>query len=165
MSDLEFLSRLSRQHRPGMWIGGIRRAFGPLIDVDDASGAAVLDTHPPHYLTALWEPLRHDQPLLPRWPVKASLVAPDARSAVASLLRDVPRGQRLWLSDHAFDWLLVADIVMLSEPGLRPWQFRGLREFIEAQRQANLSAISVNYGGSDEVFDQFRRTDPGTLAG
>lgn len=160
----EFLGRLSRQYRPGMWIGGIRRAFGPMAELpEEGVDPGVVHQHPPHYLIALWAPLTPGQPMLPRWPVKAALCSPDARTAVAGLLTAVPPGDRLWISDPPFDWTLVADIVMLCETELAHWQYRALHEFVRQERQATLTAISVNYGGSDEVFDLFRRTGPGDL--
>lgn len=158
----EFTQRVSRLHRHGMWIGAVRRAFGPIAEVpSEVSGSGPIETHPPHFLVALWQPLRPGEMLLPRWPSKAALVAPDERAAINDLLREVPHGERLWLSEHPFDWVLVADIVMLCEPGLAPWQFRGLHEFVQLERQTTLASIKANYGGSDEVFDKFRRIQPG----
>lgn len=163
--DQPFLRRLGKKYRPGMWIGSVRRAFGPIADLPgEEADAGVIETHPPHYLLALWRPLPPNEPFLPRWPAKVSLVAPDARAAVADMLREVPPHERLWLSERPIDWVLMADIVMLCEEGLVPYQFRGLREFVEMERQNTIASISVNYGGEDEMFEAFARTRPGEWA-
>jgi hypothetical protein len=166
MKDDLLLQRVIRDYRPGAWVGSVRRAFGPVAHLpEDGDGAAegVIDSHPPHYLLALWQPLPPDRPFLPRWPMKVSLAAPDARAAIHEMLAEVPPNETLWLTDQPLDWVLMAEIVMLCEEGLQPYQFRGLGEFIEAERQATRAAVSVHYGGSDEVFEQFSRTLPPEL--
>src|SRR3954465_7161513 len=84
----EFLRRLVKRYQPGHWIGGLRRAFGPVAEIEDedASGGVALATHPAHYLIALWRPLEATQPFLPRWPAHVSIVTPDAESAARALL-------------------------------------------------------------------------------
>jgi len=147
MSD-NFLrdGRLVQRHRPGAWIGAIRRAIGPGAEAVERN---VFETRPPHYLIALWKPLRFDQPALPRWPRKAMLVGPDKDTAIAELLRDVPRSDVLWLTEQDIDWCLVADIVILSESRLPAQQRRGLEQFVNEEREATLTAIHDNYRDSE----------------
>ena len=56
----EFLRRLVKRYQPGHWIGGLRRAFGPVAELVDEGGSNLgdLETHPAHYLVALWRPAR-----------------------------------------------------------------------------------------------------------
>ena len=161
----EFLRRLVKRYQPGHWIGGLRRAFGPVAELvdDGSSNLGDLETHPAHYLVALWRPLEATTPFLPRWPVRVSIVTPDAESAARALLEDVPRRQRLWIAGPQVDWALVARIVILGERNLKPYQHRELEAFIRAERRATLAAISVHYAGSDETFEQFANTVPPDL--
>jgi hypothetical protein len=165
VNDAPLLERVVRIYRPGAWVGSVRRAFGPIayLPESDENAGDVIETHPPHYLLALWQPLGADQPFLPRWPMKVSLTAPDARTAIFELLAEVPPDEVLWLTEQPLDWALMAEIVMLCEQGLLPYQFRALGDFIEAERHATRAAVSVHYEGSDEVFEQFSRTLPQAL--
>jgi hypothetical protein len=158
----EFLRRLVKRYQPGHWIGGLRRAFGPVAELVDEGGSNLgdLETHPAHYLVALWRPLEATTPFLPRWPVRVSIVTPDAESAARALLEDVPRRQRLWIAGPEIDWALIARIVILGEPGLQPYQHRELQAFIRAERRASLAAISLHYSGTDDTFEQFASTNP-----
>jgi hypothetical protein len=161
-ASTELLRRLVKRYQPGHWIGGLRRAFGPVAEIggDDGSRPDEVETHPAHYLIALWRPLDAQVPFLPRWPHHVSIVSPDAETAARALLEDVPRRQRLWIAGPQIDWALVARIVILGERGLRPYQHRELEAFIRAERRATLAAISVHYAGSDEAFEQFANTGP-----
>lgn len=156
----EFLRRLVKRYQPGHWIGGLRRAFGPVADIGEGSRFGELDTHPSHYLVALWRPLDSATPFLPRWPWKVSIVTPDAATAARELLADLPRRQRLWVAGPEIDWTLIARIVILGERDLQPYQHRELEAFIRAEQRATLAAISVKYGGDDETFEQFVATYP-----
>ena len=156
----EFLRRLVKRYQPGHWIGGLRRAFGPVAEIGESSLFGDLETHPTHYLIALWRPLDIASPFLPRWPSKVSIVTPDPVTAARELLADVPRRARMWVAGPEIDWTLIARIVILGEPGLQAFQHRELQGFIRAERRASLAAISVKYGGSDDVFEQFANTAP-----
>lgn len=158
IDDPRFGGRLMRRHKPGMWIGAVRRAFGPNVGAVGDSG--IIDTHPPHYLIALWKPLRWNEPFLPRWPSKASLVEPDEAAGVAELLREVPKKEQLWLVEHELDWALIADIVMLCEATIEPYQRTALQAFARSARQATVASIRASYRGSDEDPGLFQRTQP-----
>jgi hypothetical protein len=164
-ASTEFLRRLVKRYQPGHWIGGLRRAFGPVAELHDAASSrpGELESHPTHYLVALWRPLDVHTPFLPRWPQRVSIVTPDAESAARALLEDVPRRQRLWIAGPQIDWALVARVVTLGERNLKPYQHRELEAFIRAERHATLAAISVHYAGSDETFEQFANTVPPEL--
>jgi hypothetical protein len=159
----EFLQRLTKRYRPGHWIGALRKAFGPVAEVSDAPGHEAVESYPPHYLIALWRPLSAESAFLARWPYKVSIVAPDAATAARELLADVAPPARLWMAGPEIDWALMASIVMLGEAGLKPYQYRELQAFIDNERKSTLAAISVNYTGGDDVFEQFVRTDPSGL--
>lgn len=156
----EFLRRLVKRYQPGHWIGGLRRAFGPVAEIDEGPRPGDLEMHPTHYLVALWRPIEVASPFLPRWPFKVSIVTPDAQTAARGLLADVPRRQRMWVAGKEIDWALIARIVILGEPGLQPYQHRELQAFIRAERRATLAAISVNYSATDDTFEQFASTVP-----
>jgi hypothetical protein len=102
------------------------------------------------------------QPFLPRWPFKVAIVAPDPAAAVRDLLEDVPASDRLWLTGTQVDWALMADIVMLSEPDLLPYQYRGLRDFAERERDDTQGIITRHYALDQETPIPFVRTRPGT---
>jgi hypothetical protein len=156
----EFLRRLVKRYQHGHWIGGLRRAFGPVAEVGENSLFGDLETHPTHYLVALWRPLDIASPFLSRWPAKVSIVTPDAQTAARELLADVPRRARMWVAGPEIDWALIARIVILGEPGLQAFQHRELQAFIRTERRATLAAASVKYGGPDDAFEQFANTGP-----
>ena len=159
----EFLRRLVKRYQPGHWIGGLRRAFGPVAELGEGSRFNDLEMHPTHYLVALWRPLDIAVPFLPRWPYKVSIVTPDAAAAARGLLEDLPRRERLWIAGREVDWALIARIVILGEPKLRPYQHRALQAFIRAERRATLAAISVHYSPGDDTFERFANTSPDSL--
>ncbi len=162
--DVEgFLPRLAKRYSPGHWIGGVRKAFGAVSEVVETQEGIIIESHPPHYLLVLWKPLEPETLLLPRWPAKVSLAEPDTAAAVRELLVEVPEGERLWLTDQLIDWVLMAHIVMLSEPGLKPYHYRELKRFADSETKALLASISVNYGGHDEMYQMFMRTKPDAL--
>lgn len=149
LAEPAIAARLSLRYRPGTWIAGVRRAFGPVSEPADAD-APTLEAHPAHYIAALWKPPYLGMPLLPRWPYKVVLVAPDAGAAVRDLLHELPAGDRLWLSDQHVDWVLMARIVALTEPHLQPWQRAGLQALLRAEDQATLAAIRLHYAAGDD---------------
>lgn len=151
MDDLaaRVLRRLVRRYRSGVWVGAIRRVFGPVAEVHTTGQGEQIDSHPPHYLSALWKPLRPEQPFLRRWPHHVSLVATSAQHALDEMLRHVPVGQRLWLTHETLDWAVMAEIVMIGEAGLAPWQLRELQAFVDAERLAVRAEIRAGYGGAE----------------
>lgn len=142
--------RLTDRWRPGVWVGAARRAFGPMAEVSEAADRLIVDTHPPHSLIALWSPPADGEPLLRRLPQVASLVAAgDEAGAVRELLAQMPHDARLWLAPQPeVDWALMAEIVIISEPGLAAYEQRELRRFVDAERVATLALISASYTDS-----------------
>lgn len=159
----DFLPRLARRYEPGRWVGGVRKAFGAVSEVVEGPDGMLIENHPPHYLVVLWKPLQADDVVLPRWPAKVALTKPDTAAAVRELLVEVPPGERLWLADQLVDWALMAEIVMMSEPGLSHFHYRELKQFIDLEHKATLASISVNYGGDDAMYQRFMRTSPGSF--
>ena len=139
-------ARLGTTHAPGMWVGAVRRAFEA-----DAHGH-----HPAHFLVALWEPSPPEQSLLPRWPAVAAIASPDANAALLELVRHLPAGARVWLSDTVVDWALVAEIVLRSDRNLEPHHRTGLSAFIERCRDADASRIEREYTDREPGFERFR---------
>jgi hypothetical protein len=152
------LARLSPAWEPGAWIGVTRHVFGPLTEVGTDE---VVEVHPPHLLLALWRPQRLDQPFLGRWPHMVWLSKGDSVQTSLELLRQVPSPDRLWLTPEDIDWALLAEIVLRSEEGLRPFHHRELERFIAAEREATSQRISRSY--SDEQQDP--RSHSGTALG
>lgn len=132
---------------PGAWIGAARRAIGPCAEpVEGDDGDTVFEHQPAQWLIALWAPQSLQQPFLRRWPALVHLAVLAEADATAALLAHVPTGARLWLTNLELDWALLAEIVMLTEPQLAPWQHRELAQFILAERQATAEAIAQHYG-------------------
>jgi hypothetical protein len=152
----EFLLRLTRTYQAGDWVGAFRKVFGPLVEWSDQHSE--LENHPPHYLAALWRPTSLRTPFLPRWPFKLTLVQPDPVAAVRDMLLEIPVTQRLWLARRQVDWALMAEIAMVGETELVPFQYRGLQAFVQAERHKTLAEISLHYGGSNAVFEDFADT-------
>ncbi len=162
LTSEEFLHRLARTYRPGRWVGGVRKAFGAVTELAETPSGD-LETHPPHFLAALWKPQDTPTPFLSRLPTHALLVEPDTAAALRRLLAEMPAGERLWLAGPVIDWALVARIVMLGEKNLLPYHYRELGAFAKAEERALMASISVHYEGGDSVFQQFARTSPGAL--
>lgn len=150
-------SRVLEHWRSGAWIGAQRRAFGPLAEINEADDHFLVDTHPPHSLIVLWRPPREHEPLPRRLPHMASLVATHDEAAVlAELLAQLPGDARLWLAPQSeIDWALMAEIVMISEPGLAAYEHRELRRFIDAERIATLALISTSYTDDADSYRAF----------
>lgn len=154
LADSALAERLVQRYRPGAWIGGVHKAFGPVSEAEGPDEDDALEAHPAHYLAVLWKPPHLGVPFLPRWPFKVVLVAPDAAAAVGDLLDEIPMADRLWLTDQQIDWVLMARIVALTEPGLARYQREGLRRLLRNEDRATLAAIRLHYGDDDGVPQQ-----------
>ena len=155
--------RLSDAWEPGAWIGAARRACGPVAEVVNGAQGEIVETHPPQLLLALWKPQRLERPFLRRWPQVVWLSGEDLDHAPQALLREVPVPARLWVMDADVDWALLAEIVMRSESGLRPYQYQALQRFIVAERAATAASIDEAYGGDPLEHRRFWKTVPGNL--
>jgi hypothetical protein len=151
--------RVLTQHEPGVWIGAIRRAFGPFTQVVSTAQGDTIENHPPHYLVALWTPLRPDEAFLRRWPDTVAIALHDQDRALQELLRNMPLNARLWVTLQEIDWAVIAEIAMLSEgEHFEPEHYRELERFIEQERAATLATISANYTDREYGFEGFLGT-------
>jgi hypothetical protein len=150
--------------QPGVWVGAMRRVFGPvseLLSAEDMPPEAgdakalqrhqTIEQHPAHQLIVLWRPQSLQRPFLSRWPLLVQLTPQQDEHAVGELLSHLPQEARLWVSDHEVDWALMAEIVMLSESALAPWQHRELAQFIQRERAATATSITAHYVGQQEA--------------
>ncbi|MED5619627.1 hypothetical protein [Ideonella sp. BN130291] len=138
--------RLLRDWMPGAWIGAVRRAFGPQTELHSTDQGELVEHHPPHWLIALWPPQSLQQPFLRRWPQQVLLLgAEEEAQAVVELLRHVPDGHRLWVLNEELDWALMAEIVLLSEAHLQPFQQQALQWFMDTERAASTDRILHSY--------------------
>ena len=158
--DSNHEEHLVPQWAPGVWIGAVKRAFGPVAEMLAGSDGVVIDSHPPHSLLVLWKPPRSPMqpPFLRRFPWMVSITTGDAGVAVGELLKQLPHDSRLFLSKHEIDWALMAEIVMLSEKNLAPYHYRELQRFAEDQRAETLAAISAGYTRDEGSFRHFVKT-------
>ena len=131
--------------KPGAWIGAMKSVFDSVARVVGTPQGPVVDTYPPHVLLALWAPQSMVAPFLGRWPLRALLSPVQPDDAAEELLRWLPPEAELWLGDHDIDWGLVGEAVLLHEPGLRDFQLKELRAFVDAERQATWEHVNKAY--------------------
>jgi hypothetical protein len=151
--------RIAACHEPGVWIGAVRRVIGPIAEVVQTEDGDAIESHPPHYLVALWAPLREDEAFLRRWPDSVSIALHDQEHALQELLHHLPPGARLWVTLEEIDWAVIAEIAMLSEnQTFSPEHYRELERFIAQERAATLATISANYTDDESGFESFLST-------
>jgi hypothetical protein len=153
--DSSQLQRLVPHWSPGVWVGAVRRVFGPINELVAGEAGVLVDSHPPHSLLVLWKPPGAQAPAQPpflrRMPWMVSIRAlADADAALAVLLAQMPHDARLYLARHDIDWALMAEIVMLTEKNLAPYHHRELQAFVQAERDATRAAISAGYRHDDD---------------
>lgn len=139
-----------------MWVGALRRAFGPTSEVlDGGQGEVLVENHPPHTIIALWRPKRGSEPFLRRWPSIVTLSRVNEEALIDEVLSLIPDGARLWISRGDIDWALMAEIVMISEKNLAPFQYRELEKFVSEDRARTLAAIGRGYTGDAQRYTAF----------
>jgi hypothetical protein len=131
--------------KPGAWVGAVKSVFDSVARVVSTAQGPVVDTYPPHVLLALWAPQNMTSPFLDRWPLRVLLSPVQPDEAGAELLNHLPPEAELWLAEHDIDWGLVGEAVLLHEPGLREFQLKELRAFVEAERQATWDRSNKAY--------------------
>ena len=146
------LGRLSRQHQPGVWVGGMRLAFQEVAEVVEGR----IERYPPHYLIALWEPLPTGKPFLTRWPAVAAIASPDSNRALLDLVGHLPAGAKVWLSDQELDWALVAEIVLRTDRNLETYHRRELAKLAEGMRRQDEATIARSYSDVNTDFETFK---------
>jgi hypothetical protein len=155
--------RLLRDWMPGAWIGAARRAFGPQTELHSTDQGELVENHPPHWLIALWPPQTLQQPFLRRWPQQVQLLgAEEEAPAVVELLRHVPEGHRLWVLNEELDWALMAEIVLLSEAQLKPFQQQALQQFMDTERALSTGRILQSYAEPTDTIVPVARSRPRT---
>ncbi len=131
--------------KPGCWIGAAKSVFGAVARLVSSSKGPVVDTYAPHMLLALWPPQSMRQPFLERWPQRILLSAVPGDDAGAELLRHLPPGAEVWLADADIDWALAGEAVLLHDTGLRDFQLKELRGFVEAEKLAHWERLNKAY--------------------
>jgi hypothetical protein len=137
--------RLLDRWQPGAWIGALRRIGDAMTEFVRTDRGPVIETYEAPHLFALWPPQRLEEPLLPRWPLRAGLASADGPAAADALLALTPGEASLWLASSDVDWALVAEIVLHHDPTLRPFQAEALRAFVQAEREAAFVRINDGY--------------------
>lgn len=127
---------------PGAWIGAVRRVFGTVVEMGESE---VIENFGPHELVALWPPQTLQEPMLRRWP-ELVLLRPANEHSLDPLLAAMPGSAHLWMPDIEHDWAMLAEIVLLSEGHLLPWQQRRLQQFIQIERNQARQRICNSYG-------------------
>lgn len=138
-------ARLLPHWKPGAWVGALRRVFGAVSQVHSTPDGPIVDTFAPHVLLALWPPQGVDMPFLARWPQRLLLSAVHPDDAGEELLKHLPADAELWLAEHDIDWALAGEAVLLHDPGLRDFQLKELRAFVDAEREANWERLNLAY--------------------
>jgi hypothetical protein len=137
--------RLLAHWQPGCWVGALKRVFGAVSQLLSTPQGPVVDTFAPHLLLALWPPQGLESPLLSRWPQRLLLSAVQPEDAGEELLKHLPADAELWLAEQDIDWALAGQAVLLHEPGLREFQLKELRAFVDAERQATWDRVNTAY--------------------
>lgn len=110
----------------------------------------VIDNRDPQWLCALWPPQRIDAPLLGRWPEGlALLTAQSCADALVQALARLPDGAELWHADLDADWVLLAELALLQQPGLRAEQIQRLRELQQLERDQAFERLNQGYRPHD----------------
>jgi hypothetical protein len=148
--------RVAASWEADAWVGALRRAFGPTSEVlDDGRGGMLVENHPPHTIIALWRPKKGQEPFLRRWPSIVTLSRANEEALLDEVLSLIPDGARLWISRGDIDWALMAEIVMISERNLEPFQYRELEKFVSEDRARTLAAIGRGYTGDARRYTAF----------
>ncbi len=139
--------RLLATWQAGAWTGAVREVMQPTTEFVTTPTGTAVESYPPHRLLLLWSPQRIDQPQPGRWPQQVLLSAVPADQSAPALLALVPGAAPLWINPAAqdVDWALAAEIVLLHQPALRPFQTNGLRAFIESEREARFARLNNDY--------------------
>jgi len=97
----------------GAQVGAVKSVFDSVARVVSTAQAPVVDACRPQVLLS---PMQPDE-------------------AGAELLKCLPPQAEPWLGEHDIDWGLVGEAVLPHEPGLRDFQLKELRTFVDAERQ------------------------------
>jgi hypothetical protein len=140
--------RLLPRWQPAAWVGAVRQVFDSATEFITTAGVPTVETWPAHRLLLLWPP-QASAGLPGRWPQQAQLLTVPAQHVGVAALALLPDDALLWLMPEpdtdGVDWALGADLVMHHMPALRPYQLKGLRAFIDAQREEAFVRLNDRY--------------------
>lgn len=137
--------RLVAQWQPGAWLVADREVVEARTELRDGPHGPVVETFPALRLVAWWAPADNAAPL-PRWPLRAALLAVGADALPPALVAPLPGDGPVHRIDAALaDWGLVAQLVRLHESGLDAHQFEALQRFVEAEREAQFLQLNDAY--------------------
>ncbi|MGQ3052578.1 MAG: hypothetical protein ACT6S0_12405 [Roseateles sp.] len=144
--------RLLSRWQPLAWTALARRVRGATTEVVQTPDGPLVQTHMPQWLCALWRPQSVDAPLLGRWPELAGLIGADTVfGALHQLLAELPPRAQIWSAGLEADWVLVAELVLHQDAGLRLVHAQALRELIDAERSASLARVNGHYAAKGGV--------------
>ncbi len=146
---------------PGVWVGAYRRLVGPSSEVVDTQFGQEVENVAPQYLMAVWKPIRPGYVTVRRYPAVARLLSCDSDAVLSVMLRYVPVDAQLVIPDIEVDWSLVAQIVMLCDPELRPDQQRLMNAVMIREKAKVVEQIKKRYKLNAEGFRSFADTEPG----
>ncbi len=138
--------RLLAHWQAGAWVGAVRLVFDSGTEFITTANGPAVQTHPPHRLLLLWPPQASaGQP--GRWPQLVHLLTGSASQAGPAALGLLPDDALLWLMADStdVDWALGADIAMHHMPALQAFQLKGLRAFIDSEREAAFVRLNDAY--------------------
>jgi hypothetical protein len=137
--------RLLHSWRPGAWLGAVVRVMGPSAEIVESPQGPVVESFPPHLLLALWPPQSLQNPFIGCWPDQVLFAAVEPDEVGSVLLPHIPEEAPLWLGEPEIDWAALAELAMLHQPELRPFQLKGLRAFVEAVSEAAFKRQNDQY--------------------
>lgn len=140
--------RLLGQWQQGAWAAGSRQVLEASTEIINTPQGPLIETYPAQYLVAWWAPSGRSTPQLRRWPSSAWLCAAETSALPDALLAQVPEPCAMWWlpeQSDLVDWAAVAEIVLIHEPGLRPFQSAALRSLIEREREAAFARMNDHY--------------------
>ncbi|WP_457445850.1 hypothetical protein [Roseateles sp. P5_E4] len=144
--------RLVAEWQPQAWTALTQHVADASTEVSQTAHGLHVENHATQWLCALWPPQDKQPALLARWPEMVTLVGAATRvDALASLLEELPAEAALWPAELEADWGLVAELVLRQDTGLRPTHAQVLREFVEAERRANLARLNAGYQSEGRV--------------
>ena len=151
----DFMPRLTRRWRAGVWIGCVFRAV------------AASDTLHAHYIAAAWEPPAPDEPpLIARLPDATYLAPHEGERALLGLIDSLPPATLLCLAGPKhIDPALVTQVVLSADRNLTPALKEALAAFVGAEQARNEHAIRETYTDRDEAFEAFKKNLFGTTPG
>lgn len=143
--------RLLARPAPDAWLGLVVR----VLDARVHESPAAREHTPPHFVVAGWAP----QPdgVYRRLPEFAAIAAPDSRRALREIFVHLPADARLALVDgDVVDPALAAEMVLICDTNLEPYQRDALAGFVSAQREGTRARIAAGYTASEPGYARLR---------